>query len=48
MRWLLGFFLFFGLALAGSDGPLFPWPNLTGTGMVLMFAAIVRREGRTR
>lgn len=48
MRWPLATLLLAGLLLAGSDGMLFPWPNLAGVGMLLMFAAIMRREGRVR
>lgn len=30
MRWILGALIFFGLALAGSEGEWFPWANLAG------------------
>lgn len=36
-RWTLGFCFVLGLALAGSDGPFFPWPNLIG---ILVFCYI--------
>lgn len=34
-----------GLLLAGSDGPMFPWPNLAGIGLIGMFAALVGLKG---
>jgi hypothetical protein len=32
----------FGL-LAGSDGEWFPWPNLVGIGMFILFVILGRR-----
>jgi hypothetical protein len=35
--------LFFaGLLLAGSEGPLFPWPNLAGVALFGLFALLAR------
>lgn len=34
MRWLIGTMLAAGLLLAGSDGELFPLPNLAGVALV--------------
>jgi hypothetical protein len=44
MRWFLGFWLAAGLLLAGSDGELFPLPNLVG--MVLIAGAAWVAERR--
>ncbi|HKI50495.1 MAG TPA: hypothetical protein VJ995_00335 [Geothermobacteraceae bacterium] len=42
MRWILAALFVCGLAMAGSEGPLFPWPNLAGLILILLFAALVR------
>lgn len=44
MHWLLAALLMVGLALAGSEGPNFPWPNLAGITLMLIFAAIMRNR----
>ncbi|ALC15623.1 hypothetical protein DSOUD_0836 [Desulfuromonas soudanensis] len=44
MRWVMASVLFAGLALAGSEGPLFPGPNLVGVGLIMLFAAVMRRQ----
>lgn len=31
-----------GLALAGSEGELFPWPNLLGVSMICLYVVAVR------
>ncbi|WP_429885347.1 hypothetical protein [Geoalkalibacter halelectricus] len=41
-NWLLALLFVGGLSLAGSDGPLFPWPNLAGLGLFLAFFALVK------
>jgi hypothetical protein len=46
MRWVMASVLFAGLALAGSEGPLFPGPNLVGVGLIMLFAAAMRRQER--
>ena len=38
--------LLVALALAGSDGPWIPWPNLAGVGCFLLFAALAARPER--
>lgn len=37
MRLIAALLLVGGLALAGSDGAWFPWPNLLGGVMILFF-----------
>lgn len=48
MRWVTGLLLFAGIALAGSSGPWFPWPNLAGAGMFVAFAALAGRQKARR
>lgn len=43
MAWLCATFLISGLAMAGSDGPLFPIPNIAG-GLLLVLAALLSRR----
>lgn len=45
MKWLLAVLFMAGLLLAGSDGPMFPWPNMAGIGLIAMFAALVGLKG---
>ena len=42
MRWLASALLIAGLGLAGSEGPLFPWLNLGGVGLLLLMAYLLR------
>lgn len=45
MNRLLAILFIAGLLLAGSDGPMFPWPNLAGIGLIGMFVALVGLKG---
>lgn len=45
MKWMLAILFVAGLLLAGSDGPMFPWPNLAGIGLIGMFVALVGLKG---
>ena len=43
MRHCSAAFLFVtGISLAGSEGPLFPWLNLVGVGLLLLMAYLLR------
>lgn len=46
-RWTVGFCFVFGLALAGSDGPWFPWPNVIGVLIFFYFGIAARMVERT-
>lgn len=43
MRFFAAFLLIGGISLAGSDGPLFPWLNLFGVGLIWTVALMLRR-----
>jgi len=43
MNWLAALLLVIGLGLAGADGAWFPWINLVGVGLLIGFAALVKR-----
>lgn len=34
------------ILLAGSDGPLFPWPNLGGVALFGLFARLTQRKSK--
>lgn len=48
MRWLMALLLMVGLLLAGSDGPLFPWPNVVGLLLLFSLFALADREENAR
>jgi hypothetical protein len=43
-----GALLVFGILFTGSEGPLFPWPNLLGLAMLAGFARLAGAFGRNR
>ena len=43
MNFLLALLMVTGLAIAGSDGPLFPWLNFAGLGPWIVMIRIYRR-----
>lgn len=42
MKWLASVLLIVGISLAGSEGPLFPWLNWVGVGLLLLMALLLR------
>jgi len=44
MRWIAAFLFVAGISLAGSDGPLFPWINLLGAGLIVLMAPMLRNS----